>query len=861
MKITYLKLVGCIYMKSALDANSIELDLSKSKNNIILFTAKNGRGKTSLLSTLHPFAYNGSFDDRDNILMIEGEKGYKEIHIQDDDDKYIIKHFYTPSKNSHIVKSYIEKNGLELNPNGNVTSFKSLVEEELQLEPSYLQLLRLGSNVTNFIDLSPTERKSYMGKKLSDAEIFITLHKKISNNMRELNGKLTNITAKLNKLGITDLKVSRKYLSELSIKLDELNKVYMNISNQKAIMDNDLNNLGNIDELNRNYDRLIYTFDDMNELYKGKKYKHLIEQIDILDSIKARHNDMKNQYVIESNIKASLINTLDKIYSDKKELKIQLDKESNEEEINSLKKIISELSNMVELDEKRFKNANPNYTSDDVKEVISLSEQAQNIISMAYEFGPSVLKKVAKHMKRDDVEEFVNKKISTISSNKTIITSNSILNDIFKKFPIMYANCDDETCPIYTFWNDFYELASKTPETEDLNNEEYYSYISMAYKNIKAGLAILKEKNMYFKRMPSEIQSEYLMENIYKRISNCEHIYSIQQLNSLLSYITEYEVYMSNKDKLMEYKARYTQLVNSPTKTFIANKLESVENEIMITDDQLNQLNNKLDSDKIHIDELSNNIEIMDKIYVYIKEKDALKEQFEEISDKIQKYKSLSDKVYSLNSLIEGIKLEIKNVDNDRSKLDYAIHDYKSLTEELNIVRQDYDDSEIIRKALSAKEGIPLVFIRSYLENTVGITNELLDIVYGGSLYLNDFDISPTEFNIPYTRKNMIIPDVSKASQGESSFISVALSFALSTQSMTKYDVLLLDEIDGTLDKENSHKFIRIIEHQTRNRGIEQTFIISHKGMFDMYPVDIIDLDFNPNPNPKLLNYIPVKLG
>ena len=66
MKITYLKLVGCIYMKSALEANSIELDLSKSKNNIILFTAKNGRGKTSLLSTLHPFAYN--------ILMIEGKK-------------------------------------------------------------------------------------------------------------------------------------------------------------------------------------------------------------------------------------------------------------------------------------------------------------------------------------------------------------------------------------------------------------------------------------------------------------------------------------------------------------------------------------------------------------------------------------------------------------------------------------------------------------------------------------------------------------------------------------------------------------------------------------------------------------------
>ena len=41
-----------------------------------------------------------------------------------------------------------------LNVNGNVSSFKEIVKEELQIEPDYLKLIRLGSNVTSLIDLS-----------------------------------------------------------------------------------------------------------------------------------------------------------------------------------------------------------------------------------------------------------------------------------------------------------------------------------------------------------------------------------------------------------------------------------------------------------------------------------------------------------------------------------------------------------------------------------------------------------------------------------------------------------------------------------------------------------------------------------
>ena len=89
----------------------IEIDFSKSKNNITLFVGDNGSGKTSLLSTLHPFAYYGSMDPRSGTSILrEGKDGYKEIHIKYNDDIYKIQHHYKNTKKQIVLKSFIQKN-------------------------------------------------------------------------------------------------------------------------------------------------------------------------------------------------------------------------------------------------------------------------------------------------------------------------------------------------------------------------------------------------------------------------------------------------------------------------------------------------------------------------------------------------------------------------------------------------------------------------------------------------------------------------------------------------------------------------------------------------------------------------------
>ena len=118
--------------------------------------------------------------------------------------------------------------------------------------------------------------------------------------------------------------------------------------------------------------------------------------------------------------------------------------------------------------------------------------------------------------------------------------------------------------------------------------------------------------------------------------------------------------------------------------------------------------------------------------------------------------------------------------------------------------------------------------------------NSLLESVYGDDFQIDDFDINANEFNIPYIKNGIRISDICYASQGESSFLSVALSFALINQSIKNYNILLLDEIDSTLDIKNRASFLNILERQMGIIDAEQIFLITHNNMFDNYPVDLI---------------------
>ena len=206
--------------------------------------------------------------------------------------------------------------------------------------------------------------------------------------------------------------------------------------------------------------------------------------------------------------------------------------------------------------------------------------------------------------------------------------------------------------------------------------------------------------------------------------------------------------------------------------------------------------------------------------------------------------RNLDEEIYEKKVKMTELNITIENTKGNLSKISSDIFMYNSLQVEMKKLNKVYDDLTYIKKSLSSKEGMPLRIIRNYLDNTEEITNELLDIAYDGKKYIDKFDISASEFSIPCYINGVRLPDVKYASQGELSFLEIALSFALSSQVLKKYGIMLLDEVDGPFDNSNREKFIKIMENQIDRIKSEQNFCITHNAFFSAYPVDIIDLTF-----------------
>jgi len=253
MKITYIKLENVAGLYVGQNKEKIEISFENSKNKIVSISGKNGSAKTVLMSSLTPFAYVTSLDERSSLPYIrKGYDGYKEIHYKDNEDEYIIKHYYKATKDSHTVKSYFIKNSEELNENGNVRSFLQLVELHFGLTEEMMRLIRLGTNVNSFITLAPAKRKEYIGKLIEEIDMYLKIYKKINEDIRIVKAMLATNNNNLYNCHISDPIVEEEKINQLNKSIKKLEKdrdsVIASISKLQALM-----STNNIDDLRRKY--------------------------------------------------------------------------------------------------------------------------------------------------------------------------------------------------------------------------------------------------------------------------------------------------------------------------------------------------------------------------------------------------------------------------------------------------------------------------------------------------------------------------------------------------------------------------------------------------------------------------------
>lgn len=866
MKILYLKLTNFINIVTAFNTETIEIDFSKSNNNVVLLTGPNGSGKTSILSCLHPFPTNGNMDVRsDNPIIVPRENGYKEIHISDGDDLYVIQHFYTRNSDKHIIKSYIQKNGVELNENGNVTSFKEIVEKELGLEQDYMKLTRLGSNVTNFIDMKRQERKNFTGKIISEADIYLSYHKKIMADKNKVNIQINHTSDLIRRLQVDDLSELKKAQKSLQHQIEDITAKIEKANSELSVLQYQLNDCGNIPAMRERIQE------------KEKELKHIQKALARASEIKISISTLKSMIeeskivilkaksALDTNVitRTGILNQLDSIANEIDSIRREIARIEDDQNVKDMEANIELLRETIR---RRAKESGIGgyvrpCSKAEMEDLIKMLDKCMDILLSTYELGKGPIQKAVSFFHtKTDIEKYTRENKEKIKRNKMQSLCEQVYAEISKDIGLLGPDCKNPSgCRVYDFYQRIYEYATQAPD-KVIEDETFLAYTKMAYNNIQTVLKYLRDYHDIFEKMPECIKDQFLMNTVLTHICNMEWIYDKDIIFHELGLITDDELQDADLEELSRQKSMLAQYKKANSNIeYFQNKLEELINSRTTLMGQLDEVKETINSLNREISEKEASVSDYEDMVIAMEHEDEVETEFNDLKSKLTLASQLSLQIREKTSILNDLQFRKNKMSKTHQDNEFRIENYKRYKKDLDELSSKFTDLEYLARALSSREGIPLIFIQAYLKDIKDVANQLLDVVYDGDLHLEDFEITADEFGIPYSTKGTTVKDVIYASQGERSFISLALSFALTYKSISKYNIMLLDEIDSTLDISNREKFLHVLEMQIDMIHAEQVFVISHNDMFNAYPVDIVDTRNRTSSNAELASYIPIE--
>lgn len=864
MKILDLYLENHLPILAGMEKNSIYLDLRKNNNKINIIIGKMGSGKTYILSHLQPFASVGTLDERSqDDLIIPKMNGKKIIRYQKGSDIYEIEHNYLWNEKSHSTKSYIKKNDVELNENGNQGSFKTIIQYEFGIEQNFLRLLRLGPNVVNFINMTTTERKNFVSYLLADSAIFNLLHKKWSEELRALNSQSNVLNNKLNHIGLGNVdKLKEEYSSneedllDLNSELDSITKkMYSLIAENDALLDkksiNDASSallqmkaklVKDIDEY-KTLSSKIESFKDMPDVTEISK---TIGRLDMsLENINATLNRLE----AEHKEKSRKMNEL----NDKRAMT------SNKEYMKTLEATYNELLKEDMQYQKELQGFNCEYTSTFLTGFIGDLHSIDVLINDIIQYHEDSVQKI--YNSDSSIIRWAQKQVGILEAKKIKLqrTINNIkFSEKYEAPSILYRPpfCPTESCPYYKTHP--YTIQKNSGKKEEINAE------LLKYQNDIKDLDVLIYRYSDYPLIYSKMVT---LKELWSKSSKVLHSLGALNTQSLLRILTNFESRTwYNYDKLI-------QILETATKREkyyeLTEKMNHIKNELNMMklsqegdiDTQINQLSveiNKIEDDIADYEQqrldTTDNIVKYNQIYMDLSQISMMKESLDKmklditvqtdmvsnLETNIQTAKDNLILYQNLNTDTIRLKNEIRTLVERNEKIKAVLNDIQYTKSEFEEVLKQKEYMEYMVKAVSAKEGIPLELIGIFLESCRDTINDLISTVCEDNLEILPFKIDETSFEIPYAINGLYVGDISKASQGQVSIASTAISFALVRESILDYNIMLLDEVDGPLYKENRNKFISILLKQIDAIGAEQVFLISHNNVFENYPINVI---------------------
>lgn len=842
MRVTYLKLENVAGIYVGLGRKVLEIDFNKAANKIVSIQGANGRGKTVLLSSITPFAYTTSLDERSTLnYIINGKNGYKEIHYQCGDDKIVIKHYYKANKStdSHSVKSYFALNGEELNENGNVASFLSLVEGHMGITQEMMRLIRLGTNVNSFVTLNPTKRKEYIGKLIDEIDMYMKIYKAVGEDIRVTKALLTTNSTNIYNCHIEDPMVVEEQLKELGKEIKRAERERDNLIRQISKLESMMSE-NNIDELRHRLQDSESSLRDLERMHQQIVDSQL-EHVSV-EQLIARRTDVSDERVdIQAKINSYRMSIDSKLKTIER-LDASVRKVTSNNDMTALTNAIEMARRSLESVNKFIRSFEPmGATSDEVYRLITMLQSFNQISQTIYSFGSKPVDTYLRlKMENRSVDRFLQEQQKKIASQINQDDVRTLLGQMFADDMVIMPNCDSEYegCPYYRFAETITAIRDKVEE--ELLDGETLRYIQIISRNIDNMLnEIDRVINM---RIPDKMKEILRESYILDRLKHRLPFFDVTNLQDYMNVLREYELYRQNRERLQQYESQLAVYKQSGIDAQM-NEIQEQKDSIDFYRKNIGVLESQLEDLKQKLAEVDRQIALVSRYQEQVKTKKLLQDSVESTKKLLGPLENAASELQNLRWSLEQTNRTIATSRDQQRRLDVKLTEYNRLVKENKELTIRANDLNIIRESVSTRKGIPVIYMKKYLGRIQKVANSLLKIVYDGELYLDEFYVTQDAFEIPYVKNGSRIPDVKYASQSENSLMTMALSFALMNRATGQYNIPLLDEVDGGFDDETHAAFLLMLDAQMRELKAEQAFMISHNmGQMINIPMDCIQM-------------------
>lgn len=848
---------------TGLQVPEVYIDFRCLSHEFYLFVGKNGTGKTSILHTIHPFAYNTALGDTmaNSEMIVEKQSGEKRIQYLIDHTLYTIRHVYTRKPDDSLsVKSFLMEGDVELNPSGTVNTFEELIGDIFELDKTYLGLLSLGNTVKGFVDYTGGDRKQLVTKIFTKLNVFGRYYKHASNRVRNIKSVLNNTTAKLDKYSNYDKEDAKREIEKIDQRKKELDA-----EKERTLLER-----GSI------HQKMLHHQDFLSSYQE--KCSRILELLDLIDATKRKIHTSKDIPALESDLKS-----LQKVIEDHKvkqsahtinlesaldymqSIKFDLEETNHSMERMSQNMDLEELDSLkASLDAKLASLVLPDvpipFTREELVHDHIFLEQLQGMcIDLITEVKhEEIVADVAKKYLQDNTllkksEEKHSALLAQLQQTNYLRNTRLPLGDIVD-FHLPETDCKTKAdCPYHAFYRSYQEMVTQKEGEIDHTIHKQQEEVDIASDVVKVG-KIVKRLQQFLKRNPEllELPTEiFHPETFLDLYMKKREVFQEDLMSSLIDAAEQQELQKELLKQLKEVeqkKENYESLRSSydilkeRAKT-LEEKLSFSKNSVEFCQRELPLLKAEIEKVEQTQEKVKDAIELSKTLETYRSELAVLKKETVAMESTSKKVEQLQQQEQSLIHSIAELDMEWDELQQRRERLFRTISVVNDLEKEQLKLMEQYGEAESVRNAVSPTKGIPLEYIKKYIKgDLISMVNELLDLVYHGELYLdaNRVVIDDTEFTIPYKRRGTFIKDISQASDGERAVMGLAFSLSLARITSKAYNILLLDEMDTTLDTYSRGRYIDMIVAYMKLIKCHQVFLISHNSMFDNYPVNIL---------------------